>query len=447
MQSRIHQLFALVSAAVLLVLSAGSALALDAGGAGWPSFDQAAVLELTLINKGESIALYRDGKDWFVRPRDGEEISPRADGSRVNELLDFILHNKPLKTVGPLSGSGAAYGLDAPRASLAIEWSPSAAEALSLRVDLGKPLKDGSGLYAVCSLAPDSVVVLDQGYLRLLTAPAQGFYDRRIALFSPDNVKSVSLRDRNGLRWQVGASDGGYVFSRPEALEKQAASSSEIRMLLNNILSMRAEDMVLNRTEVGGTPDLELTIGTSARGGVQVIRLYGQGVSSKAYLGESTWQPGLFRLRPDQMQLFDLVAFDLQRRNVVEIDSSAVHELLIRTEDQRFTAVRAAEGWVSKDTGKLLLGIDMWLWRFNELRFEAEPSATLPESAGWVMTCEPVGNDGKLTAALTFYADPQLPEGQCWLKVGQEGPYFPVSNQLLRDMRGQLPAARSGSNE
>lgn len=445
MQSRIHHFFALVSAAVALLFCAGGALAQDSAGGVWPSFEQQSVLELTLVNRQGTLSLYRDGDDWFVRPRNGGEVAPRADGKRIAQILEFLLHNKPMRTVGPLAANAAGYGLDQPRVSLAVEWSPSAAEAQSLRVDFGDEAPEG-GVYAVCSLAPDSVVTVNAAYVRMLTAPQHTYYDRRIAHFPMPEVTSVALSDRDGTRWLVTASDDEFVFHAPEEMKGHTASASEVRMLLNNILSMRAEDMVLNKKEVAATPDLEITVRCSGGNEVQIIRLYGRGVGDSVYLGESTWQPGLFRLRAGQKKLLDVRAFALQERNVVEIDSSAVRELLIRTQDQRFVATRNGSGWVARDTGKSLLGIDMWLWRFNELRFEAEPSASLPESASWVMTCEPVGDDGKLTAALTFYADPQLPDGQCWLKVGQEEPYYPVSNQLLRDMRGQLPAA-NGSDK
>jgi hypothetical protein len=39
-----------------------------------------------------------------------------------------------------------------------------------------------------------------------------------------------------------------------------------------------------------------------------------------------------------------------------------------------------------------------------------------------------------------FFTDPRLPADQCWLKVGTEEMYYPVSSQLLEDVQGYLPA-------
>lgn len=87
-------------------------------------------------------------------------------------------------------------------------------------------------------------------------------------------------------------------------------------------------------------------------------------------------------------------------------------------------------------------GIDMSLWRFTELQFEALPLNSLPASAVQLMYCKLVDSDGEKLTELTFYADPKLPQGQCWMKNGGQM-YYPVSSRLLKDLQGLFPVQGS----
>ena len=62
-----------------------------------------------------------------------------------------------------------------------------------------------------------------------------------------------------------------------------------------------------------------------------------------------------------------------------------------------------------------------------------------PDTAQWVMGIACSTAEGEAVANLQFSVDPALPGGQCWLSTGGDK-YYPVSDQLLRDLRGMFPA-------
>ena len=90
---------------------------------------------------------------------------------------------------------------------------------------------------------------------------------------------------------------------------------------------------------------------------------------------------------------------------------------------------------------------DMTLWRLKELRFEDEPVARLGYPAAQRLVLDLLGGDGKVLSSFSFFTDPRLPADQCWLKVGTEEMYYPVSNQLLEDVQGYLPARQQKAAE
>ena len=105
----------------------------------------------------------------------------------------------------------------------------------------------------------------------------------------------------------------------------------------------------------------------------------------------------------------------------------------------------AGGGWRFRGEKKDIPGIDMSLWRFTELQFEALPLNNLPDTAVKLMYCKLMDTEGEKLTELTFYADPRLPQGQCWMKNGG-GMYYPVSSRLVKDLQGMFPISSAGTD-
>ena len=139
-------------------------------------------------------------------------------------------------------------------------------------------------------------------------------------------------------------------------------------------------------------------------------------------------------------------AFDIQGRTVVKLDIGIVARFVVAHGDKLYSIERGKTGWRIDGGQKDVPGIDMALWRFTELQFEALPLNNLPDSAIELMYCMLLDEKGVKLTAMTFYADPQLPQGQCWMK-NDGGMYYPVSSRLLKDLQGMFPANPGGNNK
>jgi len=79
--------------------------------------------------------------------------------------------------------------------------------------------------------------------------------------------------------------------------------------------------------------------------------------------------------------------------------------------------------------------------------FESEPESRLGYPAAQRLEFDLLAKDGKVITSFTFFSDPRLPADQCWLKVGAEEMFYPVSSQLLEDVQGYLPARQPKAPE
>ncbi|HBR06052.1 MAG TPA: hypothetical protein DD766_02915, partial [Desulfovibrio sp.] len=107
--------------------------------------------------------------------------------------------------------------------------------------------------------------------------------------------------------------------------------------------------------------------------------------------------------------------------------------------DQSVRLEKTQDGWLDAASGKLLRGIDMALWRLTNVKFEAGVAAALPKTAVPAMTCEILEKTGTSLVVLRFFTDSDQQAGLCWLEADNSGAYYPVSDQLLKDLQGLFP--------
>jgi len=162
------------------------------------------------------------------------------------------------------------------------------------------------------------------------------------------------------------------------------------------------------------------------------------------YLGRSSWLTVPFTLDAESVGQLVRSAFDVQGRHVFSFDIGNVGRIYLDYGHKEYLIVRLNDGWWVRGGEKNIPGIDMSLWRFTELQFEALPLNTLSETAVELMKCRLEDEERNVIKEMTFFADPKLPKGQCWMKNG-DGMYYPVSNRLLKDLQGMFPAGPAKS--
>lgn len=445
----------LVIAALVLAVAAGLWVLTQgwqpgqrpAGEAQWPSLAPEAVqgLRFELPEPGFDLAV--QGDDWSIRPlaaaaKPGPE--PKAASDKVAALLESVARNKPKRALGAYVAKDAkAYGLDAPRVRLRIGLRPAAGRPGQGEVVLvlGRETPAGDGVYALNSLAPDTLFVVEPTLLRQLEHPAEFYVDTRLFEIAEKDVAQLRLAGPSGPRFEVVRKDGGYAFVRPAALAGRPASESAFKQYLRSLLSLKAAAF-LPAKAVAGRPLFVVEVSAGGAAAPEILEVFQAEGKPGQLVANATAQPGFFVLDREQAALLDRPAFDLQDRSVVGLDIGKIESLHIQFGSQAFVAEKTNTGWLERGGKRDVLGIDMSLWRFNELKFEAEPLGVLPSTAAWTMTCEPMAADGRVVETLTFYSDPRLPAGRCWVRVGTEKIYSPVSEQLLKDLQGLFPVKK-----
>ncbi|MFW5838145.1 MAG: DUF4340 domain-containing protein, partial [Desulfovibrionaceae bacterium] len=342
----------------------------------------------------------------------------------------------PRRDLGEINDADArTYGLKPPEAVLGVE------SGQKVVVELGGLNPSRDGVYATCTLAPNRLLLLDAEYLEHLKRPASHYFDLRLIRAGEQEVESFALSRGGEVMWRIQRENGGYRFLLPERLKQFPAAESEARFYLHNLLTMDAGELQLEQGNQSLSP--LFSVGVELKGGrkaeVNVFREKAVSGQMVRRLANSTWQPGLFLLSAERVAQLNRTAFDMRQRTIVSVTTAKVTEFTIVHSDQALGAFKNATGWHSRQTKKELLGIDMSLWRLTDLQFEAEPVQQLPATAQTTMTWTLKNSQGEKAARLVFYSDPELPKGRCWLYVDGKNKYYLVSNQLLKDLQGQLP--------
>jgi len=409
----------------------------------WPDYTIDAVQSIEVATPKERYSLLREPSGWVVR-FDGAEadaLPVPADTARIEALLAAIAHNRPSQMLEQAaSADTSALGLDAP--SVQIHIKPASADDREAKLTLGHETPTGAALYAHSSLAPESVFLLDASVLHHFDKPMDFYFDTRLLEVRGEDVQRLTLHGAHGVQWDLERKDDLFTFVVPASMQGTTVTSSEVRLYVHNLTAVNA-DVILTRPDrqVTGRPvcSIEMTMPKAAA--PLRLELFAPLDADQVY-GRSTRHPAGFLIDREKAKSLVRQAYDMQWRGVVNFDSSRVEgaRMYSTMNNQTLQVDKTPSGWEERDTGRKVSGIDMTLWRLKELRFEAEPVARLGYPAVQRLEFDLLTKDGKVMSSFTFFTDPRLPADQCWLKVGSEEMFYPVTSQLLEDVQGYLPA-------
>jgi len=408
----------------------------------WPGYSPDNVQSIDVVTRKEHYTLLREQGGWVVRLAGaGTDVPPvPADATRIEGLLAAIAHNRPTQNVDQAQGGDAAnLGFDDPAVRILVK--PSSNELREVQYTLGHETPTGAALYAHSSLAPDTVFLLDASVLHQFDKPSEHYFDARLLDVRGEDAQHLTLSSANGVQWELDRKDEQFLFLKPEAMRSTTVSSSEVRLYLHNLTALTA-DVILTKPEQqpAGKPVCVIEVQVQKSTTPQRVELYPPLDAEQVY-GRSTRHPLGFYLDRDKAKSLVRQAYDMQWRGVIAFDSAQVEGARVYSVsgNQTLLVEKTPAGWEDREHGRKLPGIDMTLWRLKELRFEAEPVSRLGYPAAQRLVLDLLGRDGKVLSSFTFFTDPRLPADQCWLKVGSEEMYYPVTSQLLEDVQGFMP--------
>ncbi|WP_421902655.1 DUF4340 domain-containing protein [Maridesulfovibrio sp.] len=399
----------------------------------WPVLDKEQVDRLDVCSLEEQcFSLVRRADGWGV-VQHGWNGTVEADRKKVDSLLDVLAQDKALRFMGRVSEPvPAEYGFEAPRVRIA------AGGGQELAISVGAEGASGEGFYALNSKEKGSLFLLGKNFVKRCAYPAEHYYNLHLVSGKSDEVVSISLGHGGSFSWTLVRKDGPFMFSFPASLGGKQASSSAVDLFLHSLLDVPAKGLVSDIPNKDGRTLLNIEISLPGKK-VETLEILEPGDGEKFYFARSSAQSGYLVLSKEHYEQLDKKAFSMQQRNVVSIATGKLGSVRVVQGNQTFTGIKSDKSWINFEDKKPLLGIDMSLWRLNELKFEAEPKAFLSETSEKVMDLDLMDENGKRVVKVSFYSDPELPDGQCWLSLGDGSGYYPVSDKLLEDLQGQIP--------
>ncbi|QJB57942.1 DUF4340 domain-containing protein [Pseudodesulfovibrio sp. zrk46] len=399
------------------------------------SFDN--VRSIHVQGKMGSFMLSGEKGDWEAQvPGASWNVTARALSAKVMDYLGKLAALEPHRSTGGFDRGGPEqYGLDNPDLKIIVTFGAENVEPLTVKLT-----SDGAGtIYGWNSRSKGLVYEFAQKALDSLALPATNFLDRKVFNFDQEDVAKVQLLQPFGSSWLVEKRKEGFFFSLPGYLKDKPASDSALKLYIHSLALLKAGNLVLEPVVTEKRlPVLTVKVWAGKETEPGLVNFFTIKDSPDQYLGKSSWLTVPFTLDAQSVSQLVKSAFDVQGRSVVKLDLGDVGRFLVMHGDASYVVERGETGWRLLDGKKDLQGIDMFLWRFTELQFEALPLNNLPATALKLMYCKLMDKDGDKLTELTFYADPKLPQGQCWMKNGG-GMYYPVSSRLLKDLQGMFP--------
>ncbi|WP_239060938.1 DUF4340 domain-containing protein [Desulfovibrio sp. JC022] len=399
----------------------------------WPVLDKGQVDRLDVCLLGhDCFSLVRRADGWGV-VQHGWNSTVEADRGKVNSLLGVLAQDKALRFMGAVAERiPAEYGFDTPRMRIA------AGGGQELTMTVGAEGASGEGFYALNSKEKGSLFLLGKDFVSRCEFPADHYYDLDLVSATPGDVSSISLGHGGSFSWTLVRKDGNFQFSFPASLGGKQASSSDVDLFLHSLLEVPAKGVVAEIPDKESRVLLNIEILLPEQK-VETLEVFKSGEGENFYFARSSSQSGYLVLSKEHYEQLDKKAFAMQQRNIVSVATGKLGTVRVVQGNQTFTGMKSDKGWINFEDKKPLLGIDMSLWRLNELKFEAEPAAALSETSEKVMDLDLLDENGLSVVKVSFFSDSELPDGQCWLSLGDGSGYYPVSDKLLEDLQGQIP--------
>lgn len=405
------------------------------------SFDEVRSIHVQGANGSYMLSAEKTGWEAQV-PGGSWNVTARALTEKVTDYLSRLAALEPHRSVGGFDRGGPEeYGLEAPELRVIVTFVKEKAEPLSIKMT-----SDGAGtVFGWNSRSPGLVYEFGKKAMGKLDLAATHFLDTRVFNFDVESVNKVQLVQPFGSSWLVEKNKSGFGFSLPGYLKGKPASDSALKLYIHSLELLKADSLLLKPIVTDKRiPVLTVRLWTGKNETPATVDFFSIKENTKEYLGKSSWLTVPFTLDAQSVSTLVKSAFDVQGRSVVKLDIGDVSRFIVVHGDTSYGIERGENGWSLLDGKKDLPGIDMFLWRFTELQFEALPLNNLPDSAIRLMNCKLEDKGGNTLTELTFFADPKLPQGQCWMKNGG-GMYYPVSSRLLKDLQGMFPTGTTVS--
>ena len=459
----------------------------------WPNSKKDKILSVE-FSGGQNFSLHYENKRWYVK--DGVYQS-LADQRRVEFLLDQINRAKVFTELPE-----AAYGTEQsagpePSSSYQAEEGgflngsvKEGREKGSFGPELGRPggpsapntdeiLYDASILPTsvtlrgenVWTIAPQifvpevglvstklikngqpAIVYLEPPLTRLLSRPGRYYADLNLFSARPERVVRIEVTSPGSEVWELAKlNEGTFTFLKPERLEGIEVPQAGMEFYLHAILSTQSPGpMFTDPPDTLEAPFLVVktvqdmpNISTGTEKEEETLTI-SRNKNSGDFVGYSSYQDAYFMVSAEKVQQLGRSLLSLRSRPVLPNGLGSVQAARLTVWDnhakqqiREFT--RTSGGWRELDSTVNLIGVETVFWRLSTLQTEGKSDGKRPEDLAPIIRWEFEYADNSPALSIEFYTSPKQTQYH-WVRLNDDGPYYPVHYGAVNEILGLLPA-------
>lgn len=317
-----------------------------------------------------------------------------------------------------------------------------------------------AGLVSTRLIKNDStqIVYLDPLFMRLLSRPPSYYADLNLFSARPERVLSIEIKSPGAEVWGLEKlTEGTFTFLQPERFKGIEVAQAGMEFYLHAVLSTQSptpffidppedlEEPFLMLKTVQSMPNI--STGTEKEEEYLAIS---RGKKSGDSVGYSSYQSAYFMISAEKVGQLGRSLLSLRSRPVLPNGIGSVQSARLtiwdsQGEEQVREFTRTDGGWSEFDSLANLIGVDTVFWRLSTLQTDGKRDEALPEDLSKIIRWQFEYAEDKPTLSLTFYANPKEAKHH-WVRLNDEGSYFPVHFGVINEILSLLPAPSQESN-
>ena len=301
-----------------------------------------------------------------------------------------------------------------------------------------------------------AIVYLEPPLTMLLSRPGRYYADLNLFSARPERVVRIELTAPGSEVWELAKlSEGTFTFLKPERLSGIEVPQAGMEFYLHAILSTQSpgpmfteqpemlEDPFLVVKTVQSMPNI--STGTEKEEETLTIS---RNRDSGDFVGYSSYQDAYFVISAEKVQQLGRSLLSLRSRPVLPNGLGSVQSARLVVWDghgnqQVREFNRTSGGWQEVDSAVNLVGVETVFWRLSTLQTEGKSDGKRPEDLVPLIRWEFEYADKSPVLSIEFYTSPKETQYH-WVRLNDDGPYYPVHYGAVNEILGLLPAPLAG---
>jgi len=384
----------------------------------WPHFAHQQIEKIAFGN-----FTLQKTNDWWVIVKQNKFPASR---DKVEDFLSFLEQNPPkrvLDTIKPEKWT--EFGLDKKRL-LKIK---TGSKVMVFTFGSSNPSMDG--IYALCSLWPNKLLLLPYTYKDKLETKAKDFYELNLFAFKDDQILKLQKLVRKKIKWELKRKgESGFVFVQPKEYQKFKVDPAEATSLFFNLATLKAKDLQTD-LEPGANYlfGFNYTLQDFSQGRVD---FYAQNGTYLAQLPQKKW---IYLLDQSKLKVLNKTAFQLRDRHFLSFSQDQVKRVEISTPQKSITVVKDKDKWLTLEERKEFPTISFILWELKDIQYKAEPLTYKPkEFKTQVLDIILKDYQNHVIYDLSFWPSEQ--KDRYWLSDGKK--WYLVNGEVVSEVQQRL---------